>query len=124
LASRYITSFKDLPDGPYDRSIYRAWNEGDIAHTLDNKAEDTNPYDPETQGILWRTWRRGWEGRSMAVGVQPPPALPFRIGLPIQLIKVKYRPLRKIKFRLRALLKRIFHVPRRHHLPKGHEERQ
>ena len=124
MASRYITSFGELPGGRYGRSVYQAWNEGDIAHTLDRKPLDDNPYDPDTEGILWRTWRRGWEGRSMAVGVEPPPPLRNRIVLPTRLIVVKYRPLRKIKMRLRALLKRIFHVSHHHHLPEHQAERE
>jgi hypothetical protein len=123
LASRYITSFGELPGGRYERAIYQAWNEGDIARTLDNKTVDSNPYDPDTHGLLWRTWRRGWEGHSMDAGFVPPPPL-RRIGLPVQLIVVKNRPLRKIKFRLRALLKRIFHVPHRHHVPEHQAERE
>lgn len=121
MASRYITSFRQLPGGRYERAIYQAWNEGDIAHTLDNKPVEANPYDPDNQGILWRTWRRGWEGHSMAVGVVPPPP-PRRIGLPTTGLVIKYRPSRKIKIRLRALLKRILHVPPRHHVPEHQAE--
>lgn len=124
MASRYITSFGELPGGRYERSIYQAWNEGDIAHTLDNRPIDANPYDPDTHGLLWRTWRRGWEGHSMDVGVKPPPAPPCMVGLPVQLIVVKSQRLRKIKFHLRALLKRIFHVPPRHDVSKHQAKRE
>jgi len=102
LASRYITSFKDLPGG--DPELYRAWNAGDIAHQLEGLGIDANPYDPETQGVYWRTWRRGWEGVSMTPIVSPPPPLqgPLRpIG---PLIITRYRRWRVLWLRLTGRL--------------------
>jgi hypothetical protein len=69
----------DLPD-PDPVDMYRTWNEGDIAHQLDNKPITENPYSPEDEPLKWRLWNRGWEGKSLRAGVTPPPALiPQRI---------------------------------------------
>lgn len=101
MASRYITSFKDIP-GP-DPELYRAWNEGDIAHHLDNLPIEANPYDPDTQGLCWRTWRRGWEGFPLEPVYRTPPPLqgPVRHG---PLIIARYRHWRVFWLRLTGRL--------------------
>lgn len=102
MASRYITSFDDLPGA--DPALYRAWNEGDIAHQLDDLEIEANPYDPATQGLYWRAWRRGWEGISMEPVFPAPPPLQGPVQ-PIRPIITRYRRGRVFWLRLTGRLR-------------------
>lgn len=102
MVSRYVTSFSGLPGWHHDRALYAAWNAGDIAHQLDDKPIEDNPFDPETEGLFWRTWRRGWAGISMMPVLDIPP-----LKRPLKVIKpiiVRYR-WRTLKQRLREIRK-------------------
>lgn len=103
MASRYVSSFRGLPGWHHDQAIYKAWNAGDIAHHLDNKPIEANPFDMTTQGLLWRTWRRGWEGFSLSpiFAVPPPLQGPPR---PIKPIITSYLRLRMFWLKVKRVI--------------------
>lgn len=103
MASKYVTSLHDLPGWRHDRSLYQAWNAGDIARTLDGKTIEENPFNPETQGLLWRTWRRGWQGIPMTPVFHGPPPLQGPVR-PLKPIIVRHR-LRRFKVWFRKLFR-------------------